>query len=166
MTSTGESVVLSPHWGELCTPEAYSPSVAVTRSFAPCYEETRDARELATTTLRRWGLGDLLDDVPLVVSELVTNALRHGLGLDRAPVAPDRSAEPSRAVRLCLARRGRHVVCAVRDPSGSPPVAGPLDDIAESGRGLHLVRGLSQEWGWYPRDTGKVVWALFHTTDG
>lgn len=58
---------------------AVDPDV-VTCTLAPCYEAVKTARDFARTTLQRWGLGDLFDDVALVTSELVTNALRHAIG--------------------------------------------------------------------------------------
>lgn len=119
-----------------------------------------------------WGLSERFDDVALVVSELVTNALRHALPAD----APRESQEP--AVRLHLMRWTSRLVCAVRDPSRASPVASEAADSAESGRGLFLVESFSDCWGWHPSPVlstestpgtaaarGKVVWALFRLTD-
>ncbi|MCL2729487.1 MAG: ATP-binding protein, partial [Actinomycetia bacterium] len=54
------------------------------------------------------------------------------------------------------------VVCAVRDPSVTAPIAKDPDYVAETGRGLHLVGSFSENWGWHPLSgAGKVVWALF-----
>ncbi|GHA30438.1 ATP-binding protein [Streptomyces purpurascens] len=124
------------------------------------YEAVRDARRFTRGTLDQWDMGDRFDDVCLVVSELVTNALRHGLPADTA-CAADR--EPP--VRLHLMRWTERLVCAVRDPSHDSPVARETDDFsAESGRGLFLVDSFSDSWGWHPLAgalSGKVVWALF-----
>ena len=124
------------------------------------YEAVREARQFTRKTLDQWDLGDRFDDVCLVVSELVTNALRHGLPADTPrPTAPDLP------VRLHLMRWTERLVCAVRDPSHDSPVARETDDFsAESGRGLFLVDSFSDSWGWHPLAgtlSGKVVWALF-----
>ncbi|MGW4020815.1 ATP-binding protein [Streptomyces sp. NPDC005009] len=124
------------------------------------YEAVREARQFTRKTLDQWDLGDRFDDVCLVVSELVTNALRHGL-----PADTPRSAAPDLPVRLHLMRWTERLVCAVRDPSEDSPVARESDDFsAESGRGLFLVESFSDGWGWHPMAGalgGKVVWALF-----
>jgi anti-sigma regulatory factor (Ser/Thr protein kinase) len=134
------------------------------------HEAVGGARLFTRTTLTSWDLGDRFDDVTLVVSELVTNALRHALPADGPRGRPDS------AVRLHLMRWTSRLVCAVRDPSKESPVAGEAADSAESGRGLFLVESFSDGWGWYPspvpagdampgRGRGKVVWALFRLTD-
>ncbi|GGV06471.1 ATP-binding protein [Streptomyces filipinensis] len=121
-------------------------------------EAVREARRFTRGTLDQWDVGDRFDDICLVVSELVTNALRHAL--------PDAAGCPDRAsVRLHLMRWSERLVCAVRDPSHQTPVPRDSDDFsAESGRGLFLVDSFSDSWGWHPLAGtlhGKVVWALF-----
>ncbi|MFF6948792.1 ATP-binding protein [Streptomyces iakyrus] len=124
------------------------------------YEAVREARQFTRRTLDQWDMGDRFDDVCLVVSELVTNALRHGLPANGACV---NGREPP--VRLHLMRWTERLVCAVRDPSHDSPVTRETDDFsAESGRGLFLVDSFSDSWGWHPLAgalDGKVVWALF-----
>ncbi|WP_253914261.1 ATP-binding protein [Streptomyces mayonensis] len=124
------------------------------------YEAVREARRFTRRTLEGWDTGDRFDDVCLVVSELVTNALRHALPAD----AP-RDQDLNGPVRLHLMRWTERLVCAVRDPSHDSPVARETDDCsAESGRGLFLVESFSDSWGWHPLAgalDGKVVWALF-----
>jgi anti-sigma regulatory factor (Ser/Thr protein kinase) len=134
--------------------------------LAPCLESVREARLFTRQTLQRWGLSELFDNVALVTSELVTNALRHGVGADTGPhpTAVRAAAPPS--VRLSLAHWTSRVVCSVRDPSDQGPMAKTPDFIAESGRGLHLVASCSDAWGWHPlAGAGKVVWALFPAPD-
>jgi anti-sigma regulatory factor (Ser/Thr protein kinase) len=139
--------------------------LAAVSSAASCalparYEAVREARQFSRRTLDQWDLGDRFDDVCLVVSELVTNALRHAL-----PANTPRIPEQSPPVRLHLMRWTERLVCAVRDPSDLSPVARETDDFsAESGRGLFLVDSFSDSWGWHPLAGtlgGKVVWALF-----
>ncbi|WP_051939755.1 ATP-binding protein [Phaeacidiphilus oryzae] len=144
-----------------------SPAVAadpdvVSCTLTPRHDSVRHAREFTRSTLRRWGLDALFDDVALVASELVTNALRHGVGLQMPGSAPPTPG--TLPIRLSLVRREPQVVCAVSDPSSAGPVArkpGCLDFESESGRGLQLVASFSQSWGWHPVAAGKVVWALF-----
>ncbi|MEU2623468.1 ATP-binding protein [Streptomyces sp. NPDC007157] len=125
------------------------------------YEAVREARLFTRRTLDQWDVGERFDDICLVVSELVTNALRHAV-----PGESDRSAVPQApAVRLHLMRWTERLVCAVRDPSHDTPAPRDSDDFsAESGRGLFLVDSFSDSWGWHPLAgtlSGKVVWALF-----
>ncbi|MGW5851669.1 ATP-binding protein [Streptomyces sp. NPDC055254] len=134
------------------------------------FEAVRGARSFTRSTLSQWGLDERFDDVSLVVSELVTNALRHALPEDVRAAGAE--AEPP--VRLHLMRWSTRLVCAVRDPSeGRPggafsPERTEENVDLESGRGLFLVDSYSDSWGWHPlagRLTGKVVWALFLLQD-
>ncbi|MFE3167389.1 ATP-binding protein [Streptomyces sp. NPDC059224] len=125
------------------------------------YEAVREARHFTRRTLGQWDVGERFDDICLVVSELVTNALRHAV-----PGEPERpAAPPAPAVRLHLMRWTERLVCAVRDPSHDTPAPRDSEDFsAESGRGLFLVESFSDSWGWHPLAgtlSGKVVWALF-----
>jgi hypothetical protein len=96
-------------------------------------------------------------DITLVVSELLTNALRHGL-----PGCGD--TRPQRPVWLGLLQPGPCVLCAVADPSKAAPTPQTPGSSAETGRGLHIICALSDQWGYMtPSETGKVVWALFHS---
>lgn len=131
--------------------------LAASRTSVSC------ARRFSATTLREWGMPELRDDVELVVSELVTNALSHGLAA-RYDAAPDHSnhADSTDSIRLTLARRGANVICMVEDASGEAPIEKDPDRDAEAGRGLQLVASFSRRWGWSRRaGGGKVVWALF-----
>ncbi|MFI6147277.1 ATP-binding protein [Streptomyces sp. NPDC051109] len=140
------------------------------------FEAVRGARSFTRSTLSQWGLDERFDDVALVVSELVTNALRHalpedaGVGGGPGPGCGSGSGEPEPTVRLHLMRWSTRLVCAVRDPSEDRPGGSFAPERTqencdlESGRGLFLVDAYSDSWGWHPlagRLTGKVVWALF-----
>ncbi len=128
----------------------------------PCleYGSVKAARDFTGATLRRWGMADLGNDVGVVVSELLTNALRHAL--------PRPAGFPAaRPIRIGLLHPGPCVLCAVADPSDEVPVVREPDYLAESGRGLHVIASLSERWGWTaPGRNGKLVWATFPTPAG
>jgi anti-sigma regulatory factor (Ser/Thr protein kinase) len=99
-----------------------------------------------------WGLSGASDDVALIVSELITNAIEASAALDGGPWP----------VRLWLTSNRRDVLILVGDASPKPPVrVEPLADSG-SGRGLMLVDAVSREWGWYDSAdaSGKIVWAV------
>ncbi|GAA2394990.1 hypothetical protein GCM10010420_20350 [Streptomyces glaucosporus] len=99
------------------------------------------ARELACRQLADWKLDDLADTAELLVSELVTNALRHGEGDIR--------------LRLLL---DRTLVCEVWDAGLVQPRRRRARDTDEGGRGLQLVDLLSAGWGSRRTPRGKIVW--------
>jgi anti-sigma regulatory factor (Ser/Thr protein kinase) len=116
------------------------------------------ARDFTLATLHRWGAAERSDDIATVVSELLTNALRHA-----PPALGD--ARPRRSIRLGLLQPGPGVLCAVADPSRATPVPLTPDPLAESGRGLQIICALSDRWGYTTLGgTGKVVWAAFTHT--
>jgi anti-sigma regulatory factor (Ser/Thr protein kinase) len=99
------------------------------------------------------------DDVAVVVSELLTNALRH------APRCG--GTRPRWPIRLGLLQCGPSVLCAVADPSDRPPVPKEPGDLAETGRGLDVVGALSDKWGYSTASkVGKIVWATFSMQAG
>ena len=130
-------------------------------------ESARAARDFTRLTLRSWEMGRLSDVAELVVSELVTNALRHGVL--SAPRMPG-----EHPITLRLLRQDPYLMCMVTDPDTSPPVRIRPGNEAENGRGLQVVESCSVRWGWRPLDArgdhgdgrmgpghdGKVVWAL------
>jgi len=133
--------------GEKTLPAATCPLPA-----AP--ESAWRAREFTKITLCDWGMAARVDVAELVVCELVTNSLRHGL-LSSAWL-PDQHP-----VGLTLLRRDPYLMCMVTDPEPAGPVPIEASASAESGRGLQVVESCSEAWGWQPVDgAGKVVWAL------
>ena len=127
---------------------------AATSAFPPQPESARRAREFTRITLQDWGMAGPIDVAELVVSELVTNSLRHGLlSAQRMP--------GEHPVGLTLLRLDPYLMCMVTDPGGQCPVRIDSCASAESGRGLQVVESCSVRWGWEPiTSEGKVVWAL------
>ncbi|MDT0341792.1 ATP-binding protein [Streptomyces litchfieldiae] len=145
-------------------------SGTATLALASRPESVRRARDFTRSTLHGWRLPEQFDAVALVVSELVTNALRHGVrsvnGSSGEHAGDYEPAPAPTAVELELMRYSGRLVCAVHDPSELAPRVGEMDGAAESGRGLHLVECFSDGWGWRPltgERPGKVVWAVFRT---
>ncbi|WP_219470466.1 ATP-binding protein [Nonomuraea rhizosphaerae] len=129
------------------------PSSSATFVLPPTPSSIHSVRSFTIGALTAWGLKELIDSMELVVSELATNALRHGLH----PADGDRP----RPVHMSLVRRGPLVTSAFTDPGSSVPVLrypGPLDT---GGLGLHIVESLSHRWGWSAlAPHGKIVWAV------
>ena len=117
----------------------------------------REARDFCIATLHRWGTAERGEDIAIVVSELLTNALRHA----RPQPGDTRLWRP---IRLGVVQPGRCVLCAVADSSTAVPAPRTPGSLAETGRGLHIVGALSDRWGYTtPTGTGKVVWAVFYS---
>ena len=132
-----------------CFPEIAAPGVDANL--------IRAARDFTISTLQRWGVAERREDVAVVVSELLTNALLHAL-----PAAGH--AHTAWPIRLGLLQPERGVMCAVADPSRVAPVLQQPEHLGETGRGLHVIAALSDQWGCtIPTDMGKVMWAAFST---
>jgi PAS domain S-box-containing protein len=99
------------------------------------------AREQALARLADWGLGEAAFATELVISELVTNAIRHA----RSPI------------RLRLIR-DRALICEVSDGSSTAPHPRLARELDEGGRGLLLVAQLTQRWGSRQTPHGKTIW--------
>ncbi|MEU1199855.1 SpoIIE family protein phosphatase [Streptomyces sp. NPDC005813] len=102
----------------------------------------RAARTLAARRLKEWGLEGLEDSTKLILSELVTNAVRDKTG----PIG----------LRLI---RHQVLTCEVFDTDDCSPRPRRAHAMDENGRGLFLVAQLSRRWGSRPAPGGKVVWA-------
>ncbi|MEU5395189.1 SpoIIE family protein phosphatase [Streptomyces tibetensis] len=109
------------------------------RSDAPAH-----ARERVAALLRQWGTrDDTRDKTLLLVSELVTNAVRFATG----------------PVTVRLIRSGHGLLCEVGDTGNGRPRLRRGDLLDNGGRGLSIVHRLTTRWGVRWTDTGKVVWA-------
>ncbi|MDT0265544.1 SpoIIE family protein phosphatase [Streptomyces sp. DSM 44915] len=100
------------------------------------------ARELATSQLAGWGMADAAFTAELVVSELVTNAIRHADG----------------PIQLRLIRE-RGLICEVSDSTSTSPHLRRARVFDESGRGLFIIARLTERWGTRHRPGGKTIWA-------
>ncbi|WP_369273984.1 SpoIIE family protein phosphatase [Streptomyces sp. R11] len=99
-------------------------------------------REAVSGKLAEWGLSELDFATELVLSELVTNAIRYGCG----PIH----------VRLI---RDRTLICEVADGSSTSPHLRYAATTDEGGRGLFLVSQMTERWGTRYTPQGKVIWA-------
>jgi anti-sigma regulatory factor (Ser/Thr protein kinase) len=109
------------------------------------------ARLHARHLLWEWGQTKLTDSAELVVTELLTNAVK-----------ASQPMEWPQPVRLWLCSDRTRLLVLVWDANPHPPVRIDADDHAESGRGLLLVEAISEQRNWYlTHETGgKVVWSL------
>ncbi|WP_314219424.1 SpoIIE family protein phosphatase [Streptomyces zaehneri] len=101
-----------------------------------------DIRARATRQVEAWGLGDLAMTSELIVSELVTNAVRY--------------AAPPIRLRMILDAR---LTCEVSDASSTAPRLRHARITDEGGRGLFLVAQLAHRWGARHTADGKIIWA-------
>lgn len=102
-------------------------------------------------------MAEVCRDAIVVVSELVTNALRHARPLHTDGTDGTGRREPFEVI---LSGGPGGLLCAVTDPCDRTPVLLEPDYASETGRGLHVVASLSDAWGWLPLgDGGKAVWA-------
>ncbi|MCP9206168.1 ATP-binding protein [Streptomyces sp. NEAU-Y11] len=109
----------------------------------------RTARCRVQAVLEEWGLSAMSDVTVLLVSELVTNALRYASG----PIG----------LRMYARRENRSspgsvLMVEVSDPLADPPRARAAGTEDESGRGLELVARTALHWGTRSRHAGKTVW--------
>ncbi|MET9878715.1 SpoIIE family protein phosphatase [Actinacidiphila glaucinigra] len=100
------------------------------------------ARHHATTQLTAWGLEETLFTTELLVSELVTNAIRYG----KPPI------------QLRLIHNTTALITEVTDTSNTTPHLRRARTYDEGGRGLLLVAQLAQQWGTRHHPRGKTIW--------
>ncbi|MEU6347082.1 ATP-binding SpoIIE family protein phosphatase [Streptomyces sp. NPDC046977] len=101
------------------------------------------ARHHVTGKLSEWGLDESASTMALIVSELVTNAIRH--------------AQPPVCLRLIRCDAG--LTCEVTDGSTTAPHLRRARTLDEGGRGLFIVAQLTQRWGTRHHSRGKTIWA-------
>ncbi|MFG2138973.1 SpoIIE family protein phosphatase [Streptomyces sp. NPDC048650] len=101
-----------------------------------------DARAVLARHLARWDLDELVFTTELILSELITNAIRHATGPIRVRLLYDRT-----------------LICEVSDTSSTSPHLRYAADEDEGGRGLFLVSQLAQRWGARYTPEGKIIWA-------
>ncbi|MEK2487949.1 SpoIIE family protein phosphatase [Kitasatospora purpeofusca] len=121
--------------------DGVAPSEVATWDLTVDQREVGRARALVREQLAAWHLESIGDTVVLLVSELVTNAVR---------VARDR-------VQLQLIRVDKLLV-EVSDDNHNLPSLEPAEQLGETGRGLTLVTKLAERWGTARKAVGKVVW--------
>ncbi|MFH8800130.1 ATP-binding protein [Streptomyces sp. NPDC017936] len=112
----------------------------------------RTARGAVRGQLHGWGMESVGDLAALLVSELVTNALRHATG----PIGV-RLVRPARLEGVLLVE--------VSDPLPDPPRERAARPDDEGGRGLQLVASSARRWGTRPGGTGKTVWFELAVSD-
>jgi anti-sigma regulatory factor (Ser/Thr protein kinase) len=100
-------------------------------------------RKQVVDQLDTWGLSEATFTAELVVSELVTNAIRYG----ESPI------------RLRLIHDAATLICEVSDSSHTAPHLRRAKTFDEGGRGLLLVAQLTQRWGSRHTTEGKTIWA-------
>jgi len=110
-------------------------------SLPPELTSAAKARHLIREPLARWGLDELMPTTELLVSELVTNAIRYATG--------------EVTIRLVL---DGSLVCEVLDNSSALPRLRHAGRDEECGRGLEVVSQLAQRWGARRTRDGKIVW--------
>lgn len=144
-TPSGHDLICQHHSTVIPDPEL--PSVSADRAehrFEPTIFAPQAARAFVSTTLDRWRLDHLKHDAALIVSELAANAAVH--------VGHRFSVE--------VLRLDEVIRLEVVDQSMAVPMPRPESSSeATSGRGMHLVDAVAQQWGTEVRHEGKTVWA-------
>ena len=126
----------------LARTRALDTSQVATWDVPPDPAAVAETRKNASRQLTAWGMDEAAFVTELVVSELVTNAIRYGA--------------PPIQLRLI---HDRNLICEVSDASNTTPHLRRARTFDEGGRGLLLVAQLAQAWGTRQTHTGKTIWA-------
>jgi anti-sigma regulatory factor (Ser/Thr protein kinase) len=115
----------------------------VTHQLPAHPRSAREARQATKASLHSWGLEQFADDAALLVTELMSNAVRH--------------AHSSVEVAISLLPGAVRVEVSDSDP-GSTVARVAASEDAESGRGLEILQSLASRWGMSAHPRGKTVW--------
>jgi len=110
-----------------------------------CGESVRTGRHATRVVLSAWRLSRLEENAVLVVSELLTNAVRHARDTD--------------AIELDLHATRAWLRIEIQDRDRQWPRPRVLNELSESGFGFVLIDALAAKWGVRETETGKAVWA-------
>lgn len=139
-------VLVEPIWDKFAVRISSGAAASGALERGPGGQWVGRLRRISAARLRVWGLAPLIDDAKLLVSELVTNALRYGQGGEIE-------------FRLVITLRG--LLIAVDDGSDLRPRLTVVGDSSETGRGLFLVDALADDWGVSP--DGNTTWCTLHS---
>ncbi|ELS55768.1 hypothetical protein STVIR_3113 [Streptomyces viridochromogenes Tue57] len=117
--------------------------------FLPAEHRIGQMRRITRAQLHDWDLTTLTDDATLAVSELVTNAIKHGKG---------------QPVGLRVRRSAHELRIEVTDGTPTPARLRSAGVADENGRGLFLVAALARKWG-VSKD-GTTTWCIFRIPEG
>jgi anti-sigma regulatory factor (Ser/Thr protein kinase) len=115
----------------------------LSRQFEPHPQSAGEARTLLRNALAAWGAPLLYDSGSLILTEMISNALRH-----------------EKSITVEFSYRPGHLHLEVTDSSTDLPERQSPGDDEENGRGLLLISALTTEWGFRPAPGGKTVYAM------
>jgi len=141
-----------PHGAYACPGWVEDPGRRLQMTLPAAYPSVWLARQATRVVLTAWRLAHVEETAVLLVSELVTNAVRHARGTGVI------------AVDLHAARTWLRI--EIQDTDRHWPQPRVPDRLDESGFGFVLVDALAGEWGVRETDTGKAVWAELDTRQG
>jgi anti-sigma regulatory factor (Ser/Thr protein kinase) len=131
----------------LLTRTPAAPLATAQTMLRPEPQQVAAGRQFTRDTLTAWQHTDLAGTACLLVSEMLTNAVRHG----RRPIGLRLHATPS------------EITAKITDDDPQRPQLATPDSLAESGRGLTVVEALATAWGTWPSSAGKTVWFTLAT---